>query len=252
MGFLELLVNWPLTSLALTFITYLLFLYAYRLTLHPLARFPGPKIAAVTLWYEFYHDFFSPGGQYIWVIRDMHDKYGPIVRVGPDELHVNDPSILPELMPASKHRRNKYTRAVQFFGFAEAVGATVDHDLHRMRRGAMSKMFSKEAVRRLEPIMKFNLERLLGRLQGYKESGNPINLLPMFGAFTNDLISEYSFGLNSNWLAASEFNAGFFRMVSVLTGVFFYCQSLTCGRLTVSTISPHWRFNSSGSSRSWI
>ena len=204
---------YPWTKSIIAFFTYVLLLYTYRLTVHPLAAFPGDRLAALTLWYEFYHDFFGHG-TYIFRIRDMHEKYGPIVRVTPDELHVNDPAFLPELMPAGKHRRNKYARAMQVFGFAEAAGATVEHDAHRIRRGAMSKMFSKESVRKLEPIMKGNLETLFRRLEGFRRSGEPIELLPMFGAFTNDLISLYAYGFNSNWLEGPNFNKRFFEMVS--------------------------------------
>lgn len=49
----------------------------YRLYLSPLARFPGPKIAALTRWYECYYDVFSPGGgMYMWEVEKMHQKYG--------------------------------------------------------------------------------------------------------------------------------------------------------------------------------
>lgn len=47
----------------------------YRLYLSPLAKFPGRRLAALTLWYEFYHDYFRRG-QYTWEIAEMHEKYG--------------------------------------------------------------------------------------------------------------------------------------------------------------------------------
>lgn len=50
-------------------------LVAHRLFFSPLSRFPGPKIAAVTTWYEFYHDYFRRG-KYVFKIKEMHDKYG--------------------------------------------------------------------------------------------------------------------------------------------------------------------------------
>lgn len=46
-----------------------------RLFFSPLAGFPGPKIAALTDWYEFYYDFFRHG-KYIFEIEKMHEKYG--------------------------------------------------------------------------------------------------------------------------------------------------------------------------------
>ena len=50
-------------------------LVTYRLHLSPVARFPGPKLAALTFLYEFYYDVWQEG-QYTWKIRDLHDKYG--------------------------------------------------------------------------------------------------------------------------------------------------------------------------------
>lgn len=61
----------------------------YRLTLHPLARYPGPILAASTDLYSGYYDIFKAGG----VARklpELHLKYGPVLRIAPDELHVFD------------------------------------------------------------------------------------------------------------------------------------------------------------------
>jgi hypothetical protein len=60
-----------------TFVAYSLFKAFYRLTFHPLAKFPGPKLAALTYKYEFYFDGIK-GGQYTNVISRMHEKYGNI------------------------------------------------------------------------------------------------------------------------------------------------------------------------------
>jgi hypothetical protein len=54
---------------------YCLGLAIYRLYFHRLAKFPGSKLAALTLWYEFYYDVVKRG-QYIWKIQEMHKRYG--------------------------------------------------------------------------------------------------------------------------------------------------------------------------------
>jgi hypothetical protein len=62
-------------ALLILALAYLVGLCCYRLLLDPLANFPGPKLAALTLWYEFYYDVVRRG-QYTFKIRDMHDQYG--------------------------------------------------------------------------------------------------------------------------------------------------------------------------------
>jgi hypothetical protein len=47
----------------------------FRLNFSPIAKFPGPKLAALTLWYEFYYDGVKRG-KYVWEIAKMHEKYG--------------------------------------------------------------------------------------------------------------------------------------------------------------------------------
>lgn len=47
----------------------------YSVYLGPLSKFPGPKLAAATLWYECYYDVIL-GGQYTFKIEELHRKYG--------------------------------------------------------------------------------------------------------------------------------------------------------------------------------
>lgn len=42
---------------------------------HPLAKIPGPKLAAATYLPEFYHDVVL-GGRYTHAIKRMHEEYG--------------------------------------------------------------------------------------------------------------------------------------------------------------------------------
>ena len=51
------------------------FLAVYRLCFHPLARFPGPKLAGLSKWYEFYYEIVRKG-QFTLQIDELHRKYG--------------------------------------------------------------------------------------------------------------------------------------------------------------------------------
>lgn len=67
------LLSWQ--SIVTTIVLYYATVALYRLYLHPLARFPGPKLAAVTRWYEGYYDLYH-SGQYTFKIAELHKQYG--------------------------------------------------------------------------------------------------------------------------------------------------------------------------------
>lgn len=54
---------------------YIVCLGIYRLYLHPLAKFRGPRLAALTKWYEAYYEIVLKG-QFTFHIENLHRKYG--------------------------------------------------------------------------------------------------------------------------------------------------------------------------------
>jgi hypothetical protein len=79
MGLLSDLQSVPSLTLVLVslggFLVYLISLAVYRLYLSPLANYPGPKLAALSKWYEFYYEVVC-GGQFTVHIRELHKQYG--------------------------------------------------------------------------------------------------------------------------------------------------------------------------------
>jgi len=69
--------SWTALILLLSATTVIYFVceIVYQLYFSPLAKFPGPKLAAATRLYELYYDL-ALGGQYTFRIRDMHKQYG--------------------------------------------------------------------------------------------------------------------------------------------------------------------------------
>ncbi|KAH8641862.1 hypothetical protein IG631_04803 [Alternaria alternata] len=122
-------------------LAYFVFLVArvfYRLYFHPLSRFPGPRIAAVSSWYEAYYEIVLKG-QYSRQISKLHDEYGPIVRVTPDELHIRDPSFYEQVYAKNLHLDKEGWD--KRFGCAGGLLPTVNAEQHKRRRAAVAHMY---------------------------------------------------------------------------------------------------------------
>jgi hypothetical protein len=61
------------------FVAYLIALATYRLFLSPIAQFPGPTLAALSRWYEFYYEVILRG-QFTFHLAELHEQYGRSTR----------------------------------------------------------------------------------------------------------------------------------------------------------------------------
>jgi hypothetical protein len=69
--------NAPILLVSFVLTAYFFGILIHRLVLSPVAKYPGPKLAAATFWYEFYFDVVKRGS-YFREIAKMHQKYGQL------------------------------------------------------------------------------------------------------------------------------------------------------------------------------
>ncbi|XXH01450.1 hypothetical protein Hte_007810 [Hypoxylon texense] len=188
----------------------------YRLFLHPLARFPGPKLAAVSRWYEGYYDVVL-GGKYTAKIAELHKIYGPIIRISPFELHVIDPAFF-ETLYRMDGRWDKYAWTYDAFGAKNSTIFGSDHDAHKAHRRAIAPFFSKANVVARQDILRRNVDKLCGRLS--KLGGTTFNLGAAISAFTRDSANEFIVGKAYNELDLEDFGIGL-SIASQGAGVFW-------------------------------
>lgn len=126
---------------------------------------------------------------------------GPIVRITPNEVHIDDPDFYSSVYSSGKSKVNKDSSTVVGFGQPSATVSTVDHDQHRIRRGYLSHHYSKRAVDALVPLINDRIEALCGRLEEALTTGYAISLDRAFSAMTADIIYAQFFGAHLDYLS---------------------------------------------------
>ncbi|CCT61204.1 hypothetical protein [Plenodomus lingam JN3] len=194
------LLSW--NTVVVVLIVYCASLAFYRLYVHPLAKFPGSKLAAITRWYELYYDVIREG-QYTFKIADLHKAYGPIIRISPHELHIISPTFY-EKMYCQQGRWNKYQWACNGFIADGATICTSQHELHHARRMPLSHYLSKASVASRQEVIVRNVDKLVARLDD--RVGTMINLGAAVGALVQDLQCDFIIGKAYGSLEQEDFN----------------------------------------------
>lgn len=207
-----------LPQVFLLFLLYTASKIIYRLYFHPLSKFPGPKLAAATFWYERYYDVFkSPGGQYIYQLDKLHKIHGPIIRASPEEIHVQDSQWYDTLCTGPGHIRDKWDRANRANGSPGAVASATAHAKHKERRAAINPFFSKKAIDELEGKTKEKVNLMCKQIsKDYASTGKILDLGTAFTAVTLDVITEYCFDKSLNCLLEKEFASRWKKFMTAL------------------------------------
>ena len=127
-----------LTSTISVTLVYALYRGIYNRYFHPLRHFPGPFWASVS-------DFFK-----LWILHtkqahtlglEYHERYGPVVRAGPNLLAVNDPLLLPRIYHRKVDKTDVYTTGV--LGDLAPPFQTIKHEEHAAKRKRVANSVSE-------------------------------------------------------------------------------------------------------------
>jgi hypothetical protein len=134
-------------------------------------------------------------------------RTGPIVRITPEELHIDDSTFFEELY--ARGRVDKYDWMSDRQGNAGSIFTTASHELHRIRRAPLNPFFSKKRISDFQPVIRGKIDILCGKIRNYAETGGVFALNRAWTAFAGDVITEYVFGSSYEHLESPDFKETF-------------------------------------------
>ncbi|KAI0306863.1 putative P450 monooxygenase [Multifurca ochricompacta] len=176
----------------------------YNVYFHPLSRFPGPPGAASTKLWLAYMEVWK--GVDLTELRfQLHDKYGEIIRIAPDELHFSNPSVYNEIYNLNNkwdkdHRLYRATDLDSFFGSPRYPEV-------ELRRAVFNPLFSKSAILKTQHLFYERLDVFCDALRAQNLAGKSSNLSLGFKCFSADATSLYCFGACFDQTLLRDFNA---------------------------------------------
>ncbi|KAH9925355.1 cytochrome P450 [Epithele typhae] len=190
----------PIGTLLIVFPLYVsslgILVIAYRLSpFHPLSRYPGPVVARIS---KFWMAALSLSGDQHKYIKSLHERYGDVVRTGPNELSVRDPSAASVILgsPGLPKGTHFYGRMLEYK--PRMMIAIHDHDEHARRRRPWLRGLSPAAVKGYNA---FIAQRSAQMCNALEEQSGVVRLDEWVNYFAYDFMTDMAFGGGSELLS---------------------------------------------------
>ncbi|KAF5966130.1 hypothetical protein FBULB1_11832 [Fusarium bulbicola] len=161
----------------------------YYRYLHPLAKYPGPPLASVTNLWKTYH---------LWNLRlphtlvHLHEQYGDVVRVGPNDLSFRNPDAVNTIYKAGRQLQ-KTGFYDGFTTFNPNLFGTQDEEIHAIRRRQMAHAFSLKSIREMEHFVDRHILKLRENLDHFSDTKQVFDLKDMIAFYVFDVLGELAF-----------------------------------------------------------
>ncbi|KAL5511173.1 hypothetical protein ACEPAH_4388 [Sanghuangporus vaninii] len=186
-----------LLSYSVFYVTLASSVILYRISpIHPLAKYPGPWYLKTSKLFAMFHA--SNGKQYVF-FKELHDKYGSFVRVGPNEVSVADVEAIPPILGLDGMRRGPLWIAQCKPGTTPNIGSLRSVDLHDERRKLWNRGFTTAALKELQIAVE---ERVLELVEELSKRVSPrsekkessLDLAHWLSSFAYDIMGDMVFG----------------------------------------------------------
>lgn len=172
-----------------TLAIYLLYQFGsivYSVYFGPLSKYPGPKLwAASSL--PYIHMLWN--GQEPIKKRQLHEKYGPVVRISPTELSYCNGQAWKDIYGhRTSASKKSFAKSRKFYDGFTLNGApsilTADDQGHARQRKILSHSFSMKALKEQETLFGKWVQLLVFKLREHSEKGQAIDLVAWYNYTT--------------------------------------------------------------------
>ncbi|KAK1985268.1 cytochrome P450 [Colletotrichum cereale] len=193
-------------ALGLTIVYFLSHAF-YNLFLHPLAKFPGPKWMSVSRMPYCYKIL---TGTLPFDVLGLHKRYGPVVRIAPDELAFDDSRAWKDILGyrgVEMEKSPKFYRPIQPILDGPPNIIFSGSEEHANLRRALAHGFSERSMRDEQPIINSYVDLLVKRLHEHGEGGGKaLDLAAWYNYTTFDVIGDLAFGESFGCLDSSDYH----------------------------------------------